>query len=260
MSVKAGDLFNLEGKVAVITGGSRGIGKMIASVFVANGVRVYITGRNAEVAAETARELSQQGGDCRALPADLSRMDEVERVAAELAQRETALHILVNNAGTTWGAPIDQFPETGWDRVMNLNIKGLFFLTQKLLPLLSAGASDDDWSRVINVSSVGARIAEDGLSAPSYASSKAAVEQLTRVFARQLGPNRVTSNCIAPGWFPTRMNAPITDTMGAAWLAATPSHRFGTAADIGGLAMFLASKAGSYVNGQIITIDGGKTL
>ena len=260
MSLHAHDLFNLHGKVALVTGGSRGLGKMIASVFVANGVRTWITGRDADVCAETARELSAGGGDCRALPANLAKMEEIERVVAELSAQETALHILVNNAGTTWGGPVESFPESGWDRVMDLNVKSVFFLTQKLIPLFDAGATDDDWARVINVSSVGARIVEDGLSAPSYAASKAAVEQLTRALARSLGPHRTTVNCISPGWFPTRMNAPITDTRGADWLAGTPLHRFGTAADIGGLAVFLASRAGSYINGQIIVSDGGKTL
>jgi NAD(P)-dependent dehydrogenase (short-subunit alcohol dehydrogenase family) len=257
MSLKAKDLFNIEGRVALVTGGASGVGKMIASVFAANGARTYITGRNPERLAAAAAELGALG-DCRPLEANISTLEGVEKLAAAITAREAGLNILVNNAGATWASPIETFPESGWDRVFDLNVKAPFFLTQKLLPLLAAAADDENWSRVINISSVGARAA--GASSASYNASKAAIEQLTRVMAKGYGPHRVTANAIAPGWFPSRMNAPILESAGEDWLNETPLHRFGTAEDMGGLAMFLCSRAGVYVNGQVIDSDGGRLI
>jgi NAD(P)-dependent dehydrogenase (short-subunit alcohol dehydrogenase family) len=259
VSLKAADLFSVAGKVALVTGGSSGIGRMIASVLAANGVRTYIAGRKAQALEEVAAALSADGGDCRPLVADLSHMAGVEQLAAELASREPRLDILVNNAGAAWGAPVADFPEAGWDKVMSLNVKAVFFLSQKLLDLLAAGARDDDWSRIINISSVGARMTGDDPSAV-YGPSKAAVEQLTRVMARQFAARRIAANCISPGWFPSKMNAPIRDSEGPDWLARTPLGRFGTAGEIGGLALFLASRAGGYINGETIVIDGGRSV
>lgn len=256
MSLKHQDLFNIQGKVALVTGGSSGIGKMIASAFAANGVKVYITGRNQARLEKAAQEISPDG-NCLALPADISQLPEIERLAAELGQRESRLHILVNNAGTTWGAPMESFPVEAWDNVMNLNLRSVFFLTQRLTPLLET--TGEDWGRVINLSSVGARMIAKGASIP-YGASKAAVEQVTRMLAFDLADHHVTANAISPGWFPSRMNAPLGEAASEDWRLKTPLKRFGTAADIGGLAIFLCSKAGVFVNGQTIVCDGGYAL
>lgn len=256
MSLKHQDLFDIRGQVALVTGGSSGIGKMIATVFAANGVKVYITGRRLGPLEQAAHEISPQG-DCIALPADLSRLEEVERLAAELAGREPRLHILINNAGTTWGAPLESFPAEAWDKVMDLNVRSVFFLTQKLTPLLSTPG--EDWGRVINLSSVGARMIAEGASIP-YGASKAAVEQLTRMLAYYLAKHHVTANAISPGWFPSRMNAPLGEQGSEDWRLNTPLKRLGTAADIGGLAVFLCSPAGVFVNGQTIVCDGGRSV
>jgi 2-deoxy-D-gluconate 3-dehydrogenase len=258
------DLFSIQGKIALVTGGSRGIGEMIAAGFLANGARVYISSRKADVCEETAKRLVEQyGGECTALPADLSGVEGAEQVAAALGERESRLDILVNNAGATWGAPIDEFPEAGWDKVMDTNVKGVFFLTQKLLPLLRAAASHEDPARVINVGSV------DGLKTPvfdnfSYGPSKAAVHHLTRVLAAHLIKENIIVNGIAPGPFPTWMLSAGVGfggkVEGQDWDAVgkgNPRGRVGTPEDIAGLAIFLSSRAGAYTVGDVITCDGG---
>jgi NAD(P)-dependent dehydrogenase (short-subunit alcohol dehydrogenase family) len=256
MSLTRDTLFDISGKVALVTGGSSGIGTMIAATLAANGVTVYIVGRNGARLEQAARAVSPDGA-CRPLAADLSRLEEIERLAGEIAEREKRLHILVNNAGATWGAPAETFPVDGWDKVMTLNLRSPFFLTQKLLPLLAT--EGEDWGRVINLSSIGARMIQDGASIP-YGASKAALEQVTRMMAFYFGPHHVTANAIAPGWFPSRMNAPIAEQAGEAWRRQTPLKRLGTAADIGGLAVFLCSPAGVFVNGQTIACDGGRSV
>jgi NAD(P)-dependent dehydrogenase (short-subunit alcohol dehydrogenase family) len=250
-------LFSVRGKVALVTGGSSGIGRMIATAFAANGVKVYITARKPDRLEEAVREISSVG-ECLPLPADLSDMDEIARLAATLAEREPALNILVNNAGASWSHPMESFPESGWDRVMDLNVKAPFFLTQKLLPLLSAGGTDEDYARVINLSSIAATVVANN--SASYGPSKAALEQLTRMMARAFGDHRVTVNGIAPGWFPSRMNGPLPAEVREAWRQNTPLKRLGTIEDMGGLAIFLCSRAGVYINGRTIVIDGGETL
>lgn len=257
MSLEIESLFSVRGKVALVTGGSSGIGRMIATAFAANGVKVYITGRKLDRLEEAVREIGVLG-ECVPLPGDLSKMAEIERVAAALAEREPALHILVNNAGASWGEPIETFPEAGWDRVMDLNLKAPFFLTQKLLPLLSAAGTDEDYARVINLSSVAATVVSTD-SAP-YGPSKAALEQLTRIMARAFGDHQVTVNGISPGWFPSRMNGPLSDDAREAWRLNTPLKRLGTIEDMGGLAIFLCSRAGVFINGRTIVTDGGETL
>ena len=249
-------LFNVRGKVALVTGGSSGIGEMIATAFAVNGVKVYITGRKRDQLEQAAARVGMQG-ECLPLPGDLSDMAGIDRIAATLAGHEPKLHILVNNAGATWSQPIDEFAEAGWDRVIDLNLKAPFFLTQQLLPLLTAAGTDEDYARVINLSSVASTRA-DAASAV-YGPSKAAVEQLTRIMARALGRRRITANAISPGWFPSRMNAPLPDDMRDRWIRNTPVGRLGTAEDIGGLAIFLCSRAGKFVNGRTIVIDGGAT-
>ena len=261
------NLFSIEGKTALVTGGSRGIGEMIAAGFVANGAKVYISSRKAAACEATAKRLSETfGGTCIALPGDLSQLSGVEAVASELATREERLHILVNNAGVAWGAPLDEFPESGWDKVMDTNVKGVFFLTQKLLPLLRKAASHEDPARVINVGSV------DGIKTPvfenfSYGPSKAAVHHLTRVLAAHLVKQNILVNAIAPGPFPTWMlstgvgfggkvegDTVDWDRVGRG----NPRGRVGTAEDIAGLAIFLSSRAGAYTVGEVITCDGGE--
>jgi len=248
-------LFDVSGKVALVTGGSSGIGEMIATMLVRAGASVFIAARKPERLAEALERIGAHGL-VQGVQADLADPAGAERLAASLGERTDRLDILVNNAGATWGAPFGEFPLSGWDRVMDLNVRGAFLLSQALTPLLARSATDDDWSSIINVSSVAARHSDDAPSA-AYGPSKAAVEQLTRVMARWLPRDRITVNCIAPGWFPSRMNAPIPDDYRAAWIERTPVGRLGRAEDIGGLAIYLASRAGAFVNGQVISIDGG---
>lgn len=258
------DLFSISGKTALVTGGSRGIGEMIAAGFLANGAKVYISSRKADVCAETAARLAQEyGGECVALPADLSKMEGVEALAAEIAGREGKLDVLVNNAGVAWGAPLEEFPEIGWDKVFDTNVKGIFFLTQKLLGPLRAAGTADDPARVINIGSI------DGIKTPrfenySYGPSKVAVHHMTRVLAAHLIGSHVNVNAIAPGPFPTWMLSTGVGfggkTEGVDWDQVgrtNPSGRVGAPEDIAGLAIFLASRASAYIVGQTIAIDGG---
>jgi NAD(P)-dependent dehydrogenase (short-subunit alcohol dehydrogenase family) len=248
-------LFSLEGKVALVTGGSRGIGKMIAQGYVEYGARVYVSSRGAEACEETAAELSKVG-TCIALPADLSSQAEAQRVAAELAGREQAVHILVNNAGANWGAPIEDYPDKAWDKVLALNLKAVFHLTVAMLPQLEAAATADDPARVINIGSV------DGIQVPlletyAYSSSKAAVHHLTRVLARKLAERNITVNAVAPGPFESKMMAATLEKFGDGIAASCPRKRIGTPEDMAGVAIYLASRAGAYVTGAVIPVDGG---
>jgi NAD(P)-dependent dehydrogenase (short-subunit alcohol dehydrogenase family) len=249
------ELFSVAGKTALITGGSRGIGLMIARGYVEGGARVYISSRKKDVCDAAAAELSAYGF-CQSLPADFGLMSEIDRISAVLAEREPKLDILVNNAGATWGSSIDQFPEAGWDKVMGLNAKSVFFLTQKLLPLLESAASAEMPARVINVGSI------DGMHTSifenySYAASKAAVHHLTRVLAAHLAARHITVNGIAPGPFMTDMMAPMVARMGDAIVNRVPLKRMGQADDAMGIATFLASRAASYITGVVIPVDGG---
>ncbi len=249
------DLFSIQGKTALVTGGSRGIGLMIARGFVEAGARVYISSRKADVCDEVAAELSEVG-TCIPIAADLSQHDECKRVADEIAEREPSLHILVNNAGATWGAPLAEFPDAAWDRVLDLNVKGVFHLTRYLVPTLAAAAQPGDPARVINIGSI------DGLHVPeletySYSASKAAVHQLTRVLAKRLAREHITVNAIAPGPFESKMMAATLEAFGDAIAAANPMRRIGEPEDMAGTAIFLASRAGAYVTGAVIPVDGG---
>jgi 2-deoxy-D-gluconate 3-dehydrogenase len=258
------NLFSVKGKVALVTGGSRGIGEMIAAGFLASGAKVYISSRKAAACEATAERLSKvYGGACIALPADLSQLSGIESLAQRLGELEQSLDILVNNAGAAWGAPIDTFPEAGWDKVMDTNVKAVFFLTQKLLPLLRRGASAAGSARIVNIGSIDG-IKTAAFSTPSYGASKAAVHHLTRFLASQLVRERILVNAIAPGPFPTWMLSTGVgfggDTENADWRiigAHNPSGRVGTPEDIAGLAIFLCSRAGEYVVGQTIACDGG---
>ncbi len=248
------NLFNLSGKVAVVTGGSRGIGAMIARGFVENGVRTYITARKQAELESTARELSERG-ECIAVPADLSSVSGVSAFAAAIAEREPSLHILVNNAGATWGAPLDEFPESGWDRSMDLNVKSLFFLTQQLLPVLRAAAMAEDPARVINLGSVNGITYTDSRNY-AYSASKAAVHHLTRQLAVDLGHDHINVNAIAPGFFPSKMTAYLMDRE-QEFAAGIPRGRLGQPEDAAGTAIYLASRASAYVTGHVLVLDGG---
>jgi len=250
-------LFSVDGKVAVVTGGSRGIGLMIAEGLVRNGARVYISSRKADVCDKAAEELSQVGS-CTSIPADLSTKAGVEGLAAAVAEQEPAVHILVNNAAATWGAPFLDFPEDAWDKLYATNVKSVFQLTVALFPQLKAAATEDDPARVINIGSV------DGIKVPStenypYAASKAAVHMLTRQLAQRLVKDHITVNAIAPGPFRSKMMAFILDAEGGeeAVAGSVPLGRIGRSEDAAGVVIFLASKAGSYLTGAVIPMDGG---
>jgi len=247
-------LFSIDAKTALVTGGSRGIGLMIATGFVEAGAKVYISSRKAQVCDEVAAALSSSG-TCISLPADLSTEAGCAGLAAALAQREERLDILVNNAGATWGAAIEEFDEAAWERVLALNVKGVFHLTKYLLPRLRAAGSVDQPARVINIGSI------DGLSVPvletySYSASKAAVHHLTRHLAKRLAPE-VTVNAIAPGPFESKMMAATLAAFGEQIAASNPLKRIGRPDDMAGAAIFLASRAGAYLTGAVIPVDGG---
>lgn len=251
------NLFDVSGKVALVTGGSRGIGAMIAEGYTANGVRTYITARNADACDATAERLSALG-DCISIPADLSTMEGVDFLARSVADREQRLDILVNNAGATWGEAVESFPEQGWDKVMALNVKSPFFLTQSLLPLLEAAGSPDIPARIIMIGSV------DGLHVNrlptfSYGPSKAAIHHLARTLASHLASRHITVNAIAPGLFSTKMTAVMIERIGESIRENTPLKRYGRPEDMAGIAIYLASKAGSFVTGVVIPVDGGLT-
>ena len=262
-----GRLFSIEGKVALVTGGSRGIGEMIAAGFLANGAKVYISSRKADVCDATAERLQKTfGGECISIPANLSDIAGIEATAAEIEKREQKLDILINNAGVSWGAPLGEFPEVGWDKVMDTNVKGVFFLTQRLLPLLEAAGPAEEPARVVNVGSI------DGIKTPifenfSYGPSKAAVHHLTRILAAHLVKRNIIVNGIAPGPFPTWMlstgvggGGDVDNTDWDAVGKGNPRGRVGTAEDIAGLAIFLSSRASGFTVGEIITCDGGSVV
>lgn len=248
------DLFGLSGKTALVTGGTSGIGIMIARGLLHAGARVIISSRRAEACAQT-QELLSEFGDVRAIPADLSRHDECRRLA-EIITTDDHLDILVNNAGAMWREPLATFPDEAWDTVLDLNLKAPFWLVQALLPALVRAGTADDPARIINIGSIAAiHVAQSPNY--SYASSKAALHQLTRVLARELGPQHVTVNAVAPGVFPSQMMEGTLDAMGDVIRAATPLRRLGHDDDMAGVAVFLASRAGAYVNGAIVPVDGG---
>ncbi|PLW83102.1 3-oxoacyl-ACP reductase [Kineobactrum sediminis] len=248
------NLFDVTGKVAVVTGGSRGIGAMIARGFVANGVKTYITARREDELTATAAELSKEG-ECIAITADLSTLEGVTRFADEIRAREPELHILVNNAGASWGASIDEFPENGWDKVMDLNVKSIFFLTQQLLPALRAGSSEEDPARVINIGSVNG-ITNSHMQNYSYSASKAAVHQLTRHLGAELAREQVNVNAIAPGFFPSKMTSHMMEHE-AETAATFPIKRIGSPEDAAGTALYLSSRASAWMTGQVLVLDGG---
>lgn len=247
-------LFDVSGKVALVTGGSRGIGEMIAAGFVANGVKTYITARREGELRETAERLSAQG-ECIPLVVDLSTLAGIRQMVGELTERESSLHILVNNAGTSWGAPLEEFPETGWDKVMDLNVKSMFYLTQQLLPLLRTARRDDDPARVINIGSVNG-LTNSHMDNYSYAASKAAVHHMTRQLGAELARQGVNVNAIAPGFFPSKMTAHLLEDE-AALVKDFPIPRLGSPEDAAGSAIYLSSRASAWMTGHVLVLDGG---
>ena len=249
------NLFSLAGRVALVTGGSRGIGKMIATGFIEYGAKVYISARKADECNATAAELSAAGGTCISLPQDISTVAGCRTLAEEIKRREPHLDILVNNAGAAWAEPFDEFPEQGWDKVMNLNVKSPFFLLQALHGALKAAASDDRPAKVINIASIdGIRL--NPLETYSYHASKSALIYLTRRLAAKLVQERIVVNAIAPGPFASQMNRAARDHADVV-AARTPMGRIGRDEDMAGAAIYLASRAGDYVVGETIAVDGG---
>jgi NAD(P)-dependent dehydrogenase (short-subunit alcohol dehydrogenase family) len=253
----SGDLFSVAGKVAIVTGGSRGIGAMIATGLVQAGCRVYITARKKEACDTKAAELSAFG-ECVSMPLDLAAAGGVDDLVRAVSEREDRLHILVNNAGATWGAPLTDYPLEAFDKLWNVNIKALFALTVRSLPLLRAAATPDDPARVINIGSI------DGLGVPAmesyaYSTTKAGVHMLTRHLASRLAAESVTVNAIAPGPFDSKMMAfALDDPQTRAAIAANvPLSRIGEPDDMAGATIYLASRAGRYLTGAVIPVDGG---
>ncbi|MCW2637405.1 MAG: 3-oxoacyl-[acyl-carrier-protein] reductase [Blastococcus sp.] len=249
------DLFDLSGKVAVVTGGTRGIGLMMARGLLQAGARVYISSRKAGAGEAAVADLAEFG-DVVSVPADLSREEECLRLAAEVGRAEEQVHVLVNNAGATWGEPLETFPASAWDKLVDLNLKAPFFLTRAFLPLLEAAATDDDPARIVNVGSIDG-LHVNPLPTYSYAATKAGLHQLTRVLAKELGPRRITVNAVAPGPFESKMMAATLAAAGDEIAAKSPLGRIGRPDDMAGVVVYLASRAGAYVTGAVIPVDGG---
>lgn len=253
------DLFDVSGKTALVTGGSRGIGLMIATGLVRAGARVIVSSRKAEDVNAAAERLATLG-DCVAIPGDISSLEGAQALATATRERFESLDILVNNAGAVWGAPLEEFPAAGWEKVLSTNVEGIFHLTVALLGELRAAASPEEPARVINVGSI------DGLRTPSvenysYSASKAAVHMLTRHLAKRLASEHITVNAIAPGPFESKMMAWVLDDPDrrSAVEREVPLGRIGRPDDVAGLTLFLASRAGAYLTGAVIPLDGGIT-
>lgn len=249
------DLFSLKGKTALVTGGSRGIGLMIARGFVEAGVKTYISSRDAKACAEAEATLNKIG-TCIALPHDLGHTAEVKQLASEVGAREKKLDILINNAGAAWMEPFESYSEKGWDKLMAVNLKAVFTLSQALLPLLKAAATNDDPARIVNIGSI------DGILQPhietyAYSASKAAVHHLTRNMAKHLAKDNINVNAIAPGPFETKMMAPVLAGARKQIEASVPRKRIGRDDDMIGAAVFYCSRASSYVTGTVLPVDGG---
>ena len=251
-------LFDIAGKVALVSGGSRGIGEMIAEGFVKNGVKTFITSRKAEQCNETAKRLSKFG-ECISIPADLTNSNEIKKVKSKVESETNTLNILVNNAGAVWAADFDNFPENGWDKVMDTNVKAMFFLTQQFIKLLEENGTNEDPSRIINIGSI------DGLGMPraetySYPASKAAVHHLTKVMANRLAQRNINVNAIAPGPFESQMMKSTLKTFSEEIINSVPRKRIGKPEDMAGASIFLSSKASAYITGIVMPVDGGSLI
>ena len=255
--MKITELFNVSGKVAIVTGGSRGIGEMIAAGFLANGVKVYITARKEAALIEKAKELSEMyNAECIPVACDLSTMEGMEEFTSFMQSKEEHIDFLINNAGASWGEPYADYSEKGWDKVMDLNVKSIFYLTQKLTPMLSVNATSETPSRVINIGSV------DGLNVPimeayAYGTSKAAVHHLTRILAKRLIGENILVNAIAPGPYESKMLGSAVNHDYSLIESRNPRKRIGSPEDMAGLVLFLCSRAGAYTVGAVIQSDGG---
>jgi NAD(P)-dependent dehydrogenase (short-subunit alcohol dehydrogenase family) len=253
-STRPDELFSVSGKVVVVTGGTRGIGRMIAAGFAAAGADVIVASRKADAVDATVASLSELG-TCSGFPADLSTEAGARQLADAVGEGHERVDVLVNNAGATWGVPLVEHDTASWDRVLNLNVQGIFHTTKFFLPLLEAGSTPDEPSRVINIGSI------DGIHVPvlesySYSASKAAVHHLTRHLAKRLAP-RITVNAVAPGPFESKMMAATLEAFGDQIVASAPMKRIGRPDDMAGVAIFLASRAGAYVTGAVVPVDGG---
>ncbi|KAL5519075.1 hypothetical protein ACEPAH_758 [Sanghuangporus vaninii] len=267
-SLEVTNLFSVKDKVVLVTGGSRGIGKMIATGFVRNGAKVYVSSRSAQACEETAKELTTMGpGECISIPADMQKLSDIQHLISELSAKESKLHVLINNAGATWAETIDEYPDSAFTKVLTLNLQRVFNLTQKCLPLLRVAALDggrdgESWkdpARIINIGSI------EGVEVPShetyaYSASKAALHHLSKAFAGRLGYQGITSNTIACGPFQSKMMRVTLETIGAELVKGIPMSRIGSPEDIAGAALYLASRAGAYVNGATIVLDGGNLV
>ncbi|KAI7859341.1 hypothetical protein BDC45DRAFT_553710 [Circinella umbellata] len=254
------NLFDVKDKVVLVTGGSRGIGEMIATGFVGGGAKVYITSRSADACDKVAKELNERGpGQCIPIPADLQSYEEVQRLASELGKREDHLDVLVNNAGANWNASFHDYADKAFEKVINLNLKRIFSLSQAVLPLLTAKASPESHSAIINIGSI------DGIRVPpqdtyAYSASKAGLHHLTRHMAAKLGSDHVLCNAIAPGAFQSKMMKATLDNFGEIIKSKIPTGRIGSPEDIAGTCIYLSSRAGQYTNGATITVDGGAAI
>lgn len=251
------NLFDIAGKVALVTGGAQGMGRMIAEGLVRAGATVYITSRKADVCEAAAREMSEFGS-CAALPGDLDTPEAIGELAGRLTAREEKLDILINNAGRTWGAPLESFPDKAWPSVMAVNVQGPFTLVRELLPALRKASQPDNPARIINIGSLAGKNPER-LSAYSYSASKAAIHHLSRVLAADLAADGITVNAIVPGYFPTKMTAHIRqeEDVEHELIDRIPLGRMGSAEDIVGMCIFLSSRAGAYITGAELPVDGG---
>ena len=249
------NLFSVKGKVALVTGGAKGIGAMITRGLVEGGAKVYISSRSAGVCQAFADEMNKIG-ECVALPMDLLSVENCQKLADQLSELEPKLDILINNSGASWGAPLGEYPEKGWDKVMDLNVKSVFYLTQSLLPLIKAAGSPDVPSRIINISSIAGE-GTNSISAYAYGPSKAAVTHLSKILAGELVKDHVLVNAIGPGFFPSNMTRAFDEEM---MKAATPIGRIGRPTDIAGLVIYLCSSAGSFMTGNFIPLDGGQLV
>ncbi|KAI9137578.1 short chain dehydrogenase/reductase family [Paraphysoderma sedebokerense] len=252
-------LFGVKDKIVLVTGGSRGIGLMIATGFVKNGAKVYISSRTAKVCDAVADKLNSVGpGSCISVPADLQDLEECKRLALEISKREKKLDVLINNAGANWGETFDKYPDAAFQKVMNLNVNRVFTLTQACMPLLEKSGRKEDPARVINIGSVdGICVRIPFLETYAYSASKAALHHLTKVMAFQLAQRNVTVNCVAPGPFESKMMKATLDQFQDSIVAGIPLGRIGKPEDMAGVCLYLSSTAGSYVSGAIIPVDGG---
>ncbi|PLB41800.1 short chain dehydrogenase/reductase family [Aspergillus candidus] len=254
------NLFNVKGKVVLVTGGAKGIGRMISEGYVTNGATVYISSRDVDACNQAVEELNALGkGRAHAIPANFYEEDEIKRLAEELGKRESKLHVLVNNSGSNWGAPYDEYPSSAWTRVLTLNLHRVFDLTKLVTPLMEKAAAPNDPARIINIGSIDA-LRVPALETFAYSASKAGLHHLSRVLASHLGKRNITSNTLACGPFQSKMMAATLESFQEVIESGVPLHRIGTPEDVAGACLFLSSRAGAYVNGSTIAVDGGSAV